>query len=94
MYNPKTTKQHYFKYEELLNKKPSLFEMGADSYMSRSVGEWEKLYRRDVNLNNVPLAYFDVRFIAGLGLSMAESVCLHKHIIIYKLLGKTPEFTD
>ena len=90
MRSPRVTKEFYEKYESLYQKKPTLYQ-GDSSYLGKPREEWARLYKLDQNLNNVPLQFFDIRFIAGLGLTLAESVCLHKHIIAYHVIGITPE---
>lgn len=65
------------------------------------------LYSMDEHLNNIPLSRFDVKFpiVRRLvceakmtphgGLSLANNVCILKHILIFRILGvDTPPYED
>lgn len=60
---------------------------------------WTHLFQRDPNLNNISLSRWDSYAISlkvynplARGLSIAESVCLAKHLVVYQLVGAVPIF--
>lgn len=87
------TREHYEKYERLSEPVPT--ELTDDLYE-----DLQYLYCIDEHLNNIPLSRFDGKFTiirllvhkANLtphgGLSLAENVCILKHILIFRVLGK------
>lgn len=83
----RTTQEHYDKYARLSEHVPT----GLAPY-SKDVEKLRELFLADEHLNNIPLRNFDamvysVRQYAGKGLSIAESCCILKHILIYRVLG-------
>jgi hypothetical protein len=94
----KSTRNHYQKYSEIAKllhmsykNKTSMFEYSADQLIEK--------FKEDENLNNIPLAKWDTQalFIPnikynGFTLSIAEKVCLLKHLVIYDIIGAIPEF--
>jgi hypothetical protein len=80
-----STKSHYEKYDKILKEHPEVLDMwigDGESYFGIHKKYWETLYKTDEHLNNYPLGLFDQKYIRGIGLTLAESVCLHKHMII------------
>lgn len=99
----KTTRSHYEKYSEYASK------IGVDKLVVFLPGDSEKFtkaFKEDEHLNNIPLVRWDnyhsyVWNLARLngiqengGWSMADTVCLLKHVAIYKTAGIRPEFTE
>ena len=96
------TREHYEKYERLSEPIPT--ELADDLYEaptgSDDFGNLQYLYCMDEHLNNIPLSRFDEKFTvvrrlvhkANItphgGLSLAESVCILKHIMIFRVLKK------
>ena len=97
----KTTKDHFEKYANL----SKLLGVGANGskYLGQSRQFWRANYLKDQNLNSVPLSFFDAHFInktwldeneVSHGLTLSDSVCLHKHVIIYQVLKCEPDFKE
>lgn len=86
-----TKSKHYQKYDALVQEHPEVIERylgDGTSYLGVSKERWQELYQEDEHLNSYPLKNFDANYIKGLKLTLAESVCLHKHIIRYYILEK------
>ena len=96
----KSTKAHYQKYSEIAEilhmsykNKTSMFDFSADELIEK--------FKEDKNLNNIPLGKWDTQasFIPnikynGFILSLAEKVCVLKHLVIYDIIGATPELRE
>lgn len=88
----KTNREHYNKYSEMAKNK-GIGIGSSKTYMGRTKEGWTELFIADHLLNNVSLAEFDSLYgWTGRGISLAENTCVHKHVIIYKVIGATPEF--
>ena len=96
-----TTQKHYEKYKAMAER------AGVSLRNSDTIfGTKEKLlalYEKDNVLNNIPLRVFDALFYAGRmflhlrrhgPMSLAENTCMYKHLIIFEILGMTPEFAS
>ncbi|MFA5696391.1 MAG: hypothetical protein WC917_02995 [Bacilli bacterium] len=94
----KSTKAHYQKYSDMAK----VLHMSYKNYQSMLGYTKEELiekFKEDKNLNNIPLPKWDIQasFIPnikynGFTLSLAEKVCLLKHLAIYDIIGAVPEF--
>jgi hypothetical protein len=92
----KTTKEHYEKYAKRSARVPTYL---APHYDDPNL---MKLFKADENLNNIPLAQFDIAYQTILripvpkgqdtSLSLSENCCLLKHILIHRVLKAQPEF--
>ncbi len=95
-----TTYEHYTKYANMLKElglgitdKENFFGMTKDFLIGK--------FKEDAYLNNVPLKKWDAMWISfsvyhqklALGKSLAEGVCVYKHLCIYHFLEVTPVFT-
>jgi hypothetical protein len=95
-----TTRAHYEKYRSLA------VLLGVRLDPAKGVGvytteELRAMYRADPALNQMTLRWFDFNYSTlrmnpkcPRTFSLAENVCLYKHLIIYQLLEAKPEFTD
>lgn len=97
-----TTREHYNKYAELAVKLHVVFNNKSGNLFGKySKEDILELYKKDQNLNNIPLYVFDM-YTSSLKiyckeawkLSLSEGCCLAKHCLIYHTLGATPEFSD
>jgi hypothetical protein len=90
----KTTREHYEKYRDLAEQKG----VGASIsmyYLGKPKEKWIELFLEDEHLNNTPLSLYDGTYVStGAGISLADNVCMHKHVIIYQIIGATPDFTS
>lgn len=97
----KTTEEHYKKYKEICDERMIAYSY-LDNFMGYTAQELLHHYLRDENLNTIPLEKWDhmiqtrnthpnktVRKI-----TIAENVCLNKHIVKYHILGIEPEFIN
>ena len=84
----KTTKSHYEKYEDIVQK------YRLSSYrVNYSKSELLKAYNLDKYLNSIPLKNWDnTTFGLNIKGSLAEKVCTLKHIAIYHILKLKPQF--
>jgi len=92
----KTTKAHYEKYRDMA-KRARITLLGSTSFGTKE--RLERLYRADPLLNNIPLYrfdryYFRTRRIDGGPRSLAENVCMYKHLLTYEVLECTPVFVE
>lgn len=90
-----TTRNHYEKYAALAKHVPTWVAPYSRSSKLRA------MFHADHHLNNIPLSAFDAKFDAVMSyvrghknLSLAESCCVLKHILIYRVLGVKPIFED
>lgn len=81
----KVSQSHFEKYANLTAN-----ESVNDIVLGKTKEEWQSLFERDKNLNNVDLKSFDCRFYFGR--TLAENTSAWKHIIRFKLLGVKPVF--
>jgi hypothetical protein len=96
----KSTKAHYQKYSELAK----VLHISYKNYPNMLGYPKEELiekFKEDKNLNNIPLQKWDTQalFIPnikynGFTLSLAEKVCLLKHLAIYDIIGAVPELRE
>ena len=94
----KTSKAHYEKYAQMAKDAHVKFTSVPFGY---SIAEIERLHSSDPNLNNIPLHKWDALVYGywaynkrGIVKSLAEGVCMYKHLAIYQLLDAQPIFTD
>ena len=93
-----TAKQHYEKYNALAAELGvTLKHLAESTFLGYTVGQLRVAFSQDPYLNNIPLRTWDnmaYAFLAtgGRGLSLGEVVCLYKHLVIYDLIGATPDF--
>jgi hypothetical protein len=92
-----TTRAHYEKYRRMQDYLPvELQELLCPIQALR------RLFMADPLLNNIPLARFDALYPAvrhalqeaGVRVTMAESVCALKHMLVYRCLGEKPRFIE
>ncbi|NIQ88628.1 MAG: hypothetical protein GWN93_05935 [Deltaproteobacteria bacterium] len=62
---------------------------------------WRCLYDQDRALNSVPLSKWDTMVVSfqvyhqhRVVKTLAEGVCMYKHLVIYEILGAEPVFDD
>ena len=92
--NHQTTKRHYEKYRDMAERACITLR---DSTSFGTKERLERLYKADPLLNNIPLYRFDgyyywTRQIDGGPESLAENLCMYKHLLVYEVLGCVPEF--
>ena len=103
-----TAKQHYEKYNALAAELGvTLKHLAESTFLGYTVGQLRVAFSQDPYLNNIPLRTWDnmaYAFLAtggrgfqskatpGRSLSLGEVVCLYKHLVIYDLIGATPDF--
>lgn len=84
-------RRYYEKYRDLCAKRGVGYSGG--DFMGHDPEYWKAKYAEDEYLNNHPLSHFDsvVGGYAPLGvyrgLSLAEGVCMLKHVITYHIVG-------
>ncbi|MFA6185539.1 MAG: hypothetical protein WC720_05355 [Candidatus Shapirobacteria bacterium] len=98
----KTSKEHYEKYENLAQKMGISYKRGQEIYLGSykfTKKELIEKFKEDSVLNNISLTLWDRR--AGTidtnhsyHLSLAEKVCLLKHLVTYDIIGAMPEFEE
>lgn len=89
----KTTLEHYSKYALLAKISGFKFK---DTVLGRPRIQMEKLFSVDPNLNNIPLHEWDrlgSSLLMGQSVSMAERVCILKHLAIFQFLGAIAVFS-
>jgi len=97
----KTTRSHYEKYKEMARDCHVTFK-NKEFPMDRTKETIIELFKRDNHLNNIPLYEFDSYFYVGkfyhgrewIPSSLAENVCMYKHLLIYEVVGAEPVFVD
>jgi len=92
----KTSRSHYEKYRDMARRADVTLLESTSFGTGEQLG---RLYKADPLLNNIPLRKFDVYYIwtariEGGPRSLSENTCMYKHLLIYEVLGYTPEFTD
>ena len=91
----KTTRDYFEKYCNMRARTGVSF---LNSNLMGTKEELTRMFKEDPALNQIPLkkmdAYYPIYKDLWPGLSMAESVCLIKHSLIYQVIGAVPEFTD
>ena len=92
--NP-TTREYYEKYRKLCAERGVTIEA---EHLGKTPEELANCYRKDRNLNTIPLLVWDgmACWLRGSslaeGISLAEGVCMLKHAAIYHALGMVPDF--
>ena len=97
----KTTKEHYEKYEKM-REDLGLGITNEDEFFGISRDELTQLFLNDPYLNNIRLQRWDDMWAnykvyhprKASGKSLAEGVCVYKHLCIYHFLKAKPEFTN
>lgn len=94
-----TTREHYNKYKNIVDKKGNL-----NHAIPATKDEIIKAIESgDIHLNTIPINKWDARaqmagatnWVEGKAYkSLSEQVCTLKHYAIYNLAGYKPEFTD
>lgn len=93
----KTTRDHFEKYAALA-KKFNISLKGCKTFLDYTPDEMRHAVQADEHLNNIPLCYWDLQassfFVHNRNskLSLAEAVCLYKHLAIFEFAGCEPEF--
>jgi hypothetical protein len=93
----KTSKEYYEKYSNLAKeigisyKGLKEINFGPQCYTKEELIE---KFKEDKNLNNIPLKYWDEKCIlyCSVRITLAEKVCLLKHLVIYDIIGAIPKF--
>lgn len=94
----KTTKQHFEKFQEMIEK-TGLTLKYTENPFGYTKKELLKLYQEDDLLNNIPLHMFDsyYYFLTPTTKKIINCLCYNccclKHLIIYEVLEATPLFS-
>lgn len=105
-----TTKEHFNKYKDFLKGVNTADKLRLVKGLYSCEEELQKLYNKDVHLNNIPMKLIDDKFKEVmqvikpnkreengkiyLSMSLAESCCILKHILIYTILEIKPVFEE
>ena len=95
----KTTEEHYNKFRDMTNKAGITFK-NSKYYMGFTKDQLLELYNKDNLLNNIPLRDFDCiymflpMYVKRIITNLADNTCVHKHLLIYEVLGATPLFVE
>jgi len=94
-----TTKEHYNKYDEIKKgiNKNSCLSLVEDLY--NNVEGLQNKFNDDIHLNNIPMVKIDglhwsVKRLLNKNMSLCDTCCFIKHILIYDILGIKPVFED
>lgn len=89
-----TTKEHYEKYQRMA--KTAGVSLKDNNYFPTKERLLE-LYQEDQNLNSISLYRFDRLFnpcTPNFPRTLAENVCMYKHLLIYEVLECEPVFEN
>ena len=87
----KASKSHYEKYRDMAKSAGVSFKRDKKP-MGYTRDELIELYKKDQHLNNIPLRKFDamtnmLNAYHVVKRTLAEGVCLYKHLLIYEVIG-------
>ena len=86
-----SAKEHYIKYRDMA-KKHGIGYSGKGKFMGKTKEQWEKYYVKDKHLNSYPLRHWDAMHDPYMRVTLCETVCMYKHVVIHQVIGKETNY--